>query len=121
MSDPLTIETKRETRFLRCTLTLSELLEAGKAHADKSIELAQLEADKKRVMDDFKAKTSALEAEGAQLASKISSGYEFRNVACTVWLDEPKRGSKRITRDDTNEDIGVEAMTPAELQRTLPV
>lgn len=121
MPNPLNIETKKETRFLRCTLTRDELLEAGKNQADKAIELAQLEADKKRVMDDFKAKTSSLDAEVAQLASKISSGYEFRNVACTVWLDEPKTGMKRITRDDTSEGLGVEAMTPAELQRNLPV
>lgn len=114
-----TKETRREKRFLRVNLTKDELLVAGKLQADKAIELGQLEADKKRVMDDFKAKQSMIEAEGSALAAKISSGYEFRNVDCTVFMDDPTSGKKRIVRDDTLEDVAVEDMTSAEMQREI--
>lgn len=116
---PNKLDTRRDTRYLRCNLTRDELLAAGKTQADKSIELLQVENDRKRVADDFKAKASALEAEVTSLASKIASGYEHRQVDCTVYLDDPETGRKRIVRNDTGEVVSVEPMTQAELQREL--
>lgn len=106
---------------MRCTLTNDELLTSGKRAADLQIELAQIESDKKRITDDFKAKASAVEAELTSLASKISTGYEHRIVTCTVKLDDPEPGKKTIFRDDTFEAIGVEDMTNSEMQRELPM
>lgn len=112
-------ETRKETRFLRVTLTQDELLAAGKQQADTAIHLAQIEADQKRTADDFKAKKSSASAELAILASKISSGYEMKNVSCTVRFDDPETGRKTVTRDDTHEIVAIEPMTPAEMQREL--
>ncbi|MEI8290261.1 MAG: hypothetical protein WCH99_12390 [Verrucomicrobiota bacterium] len=112
-------ETKTSRRWLLVTLTKEELLAAGKLQADKSLELAVIEGDRKRVADDFKAKTSAIEADLASLAGKISTGYEFRYVNCTEYLGEPAPDKKRVVRQDTLEVVGEEDMTQAEMQREL--
>lgn len=113
------IETKKIKRFLRVNLTKDELLDAGKNQADKLQELGRLENDQKRVAMDFKAKISALEADTHSLSNKISTGYEFRDVTCTAFLGDPKPEKKRIVRDDTNEQVGIEDMSAEEMQREL--
>jgi hypothetical protein len=112
-------ETKKIKRLLRVSLTQAELLAAGKLQADKAIELAAVDNDRKRIADDFKARVTALEAETASLAAKISTGYEYRNVPCTVYLGDPEPAQKRIVRDDTGEQVAIEDMTSDEMQREL--
>ena len=119
MAKKIKVESKVTRRWLRVVLTNEELLAAGKLHADRSIEFAALENDRKRIADEFKAKTSAIEAEACALAAKISSGYEFRYVPCTEYLGEPAADKKRVIRNDTGAEIGVEDMTAAEMQREL--
>ena len=119
MAKKIKVESKVTRRWLRVVLTNEELLAAGKLHADRSIEFAALENDRKRIADEFKAKTSAIEAETCVLATKISSGYEFRYVPCTEYLGEPAADKKRVIRNDTGAEIGVEDMTAAEMQREL--
>ena len=113
------IETKKTKRLLRVMLTKEELLVAGKTQADKSLELGTLEADRKRTADDFKAKISAIESEVGQLANKVSTGYEYRDVTCTEYLGDPEPDKKRIIRDDTGEEVAIENMTESEMQREL--
>jgi len=113
------IETKKTTRYLQCQLTTAELLEAGKAQADTSIALGVLENDRKRVVDEFKAKASALEAKGVLYAGMVATGYTFRDVACTEYLGEPSATKKTIVREDTGAQVAIEDMTQSELQREL--
>ena len=119
MAKKIKVEMKSSRRWLRVNLTNEELLAAGKLHADRSIEFSALENDRKRIADEFKAKTSAIEAEACALAAKISSGYEFRYVPCTEYLGEPAADKKRVVRNDTGAEVGVEDMTTAEMQREL--
>jgi hypothetical protein len=119
MAKKAKLETKKTKRLLRVVLTRDELLAAGKSQADKLIELGALENDRKRIADDFKAKMSALEAESANLANQISSGYVFRQVSCTEHLGTPEPTQKEIFRDDTGERVGVEEMNASEMQREL--
>jgi hypothetical protein len=115
------IERRKESRFLRCDLTETELLAAGKEQAQKTIQLAQIEADKKRVVDDFKAKESEVKAALSNLASKVASGYEFRDVTCTVHYDDPSEGKKSVHRDDSGALVAIEDMSPSEMQREFDV
>lgn len=116
---PQRIETRKLVRFLKCQLTPTEILEAGRQQASKHTEYVRVESDRKRVADDFKAKLSALDAEIGSLAGKIECGYEYRNVDCVATLGVPRPGKKRVVRLDTNEEVGVEDMTPEEMQRDL--
>ncbi len=122
MSKPITKkkpETKKSKRWLRVQLSREELLVAGKEQADKLTERTRLDEDLKRIKDDFKAKISALDARINTLTGSVSTGYEYRNVTCTEFLGEPAVDKKRIIRDDTSEQIGVEDMNQAEMQREL--
>jgi hypothetical protein len=118
-SKPKQIEQRTISRLLRCELTTDELLAAGKRLAEKSTEMAELEADKKRINDDFKAKISAIEAEVGTLVSRVTTGYEHRNVECVELYDNPERGRKTITRKDTMQRVAVEDMTFNDQQREL--
>ena len=66
-------------------------LAAGRELAESTNQLNEIESDKKRVTDDFKAKAST--AEGAnrnRCRTNCRSGYEFRQVECVVVFDDPK-------------------------------
>ena len=113
--------TTKTKRHLRCILTKDELLELGKVLAEHNGSLAALEADKARVVSDFKAKATALESEISICSNKISTGYEFRSVECTVIMNDPKAGKKMTYRDDTAERVSLEDMNPEEMQAVLPL
>lgn len=113
------IETKKSKRFLRCILTDIEKLQAGKNQADKAIEKIGLENEAKRISAEFKAKIAGCDAELAVLANKISSGYEHRQVTCVEYLGTPAPDKKRVVREDTLEEVGIEDMNAAEMQREL--
>lgn len=106
--------TKECSQSLRYTFSEPELKECGKRLAETHSKLAELERDKKRVTSDFGAKISAVKAEGSSLAEKVSTGYEVRDIACTATMDTPTIGKKRITRNDTGEEVEIIAMTPTE-------
>lgn len=110
-------ETQKTTKRLRVVLSTEELLVAGKTAADKVRELADLDDDLARVRSDLKARIDAARAELSLASARVSTGYEYRSVACTVFLSDPIVGKKRIVRDDTNEQVGIEDMSPDEMQR----
>lgn len=115
------IETKKTNRQLKCILTKEELLVKGKQAAEKTIELGALEQDKKRIMDDFKAKISGVEADLGILANAVNTGTEFRSVECIEYFGDPSPEKKRIVRQDTGDEVGVEFMSSTEMQRELQI
>lgn len=113
------LKIKKIKKHLRCILTDKELLGIGKELAESSNDLNQVENDKKRVVSDFNAKVAEKEAIIAQLSNKISTGYEYRDVDCTVTYHFPKEGFKEIKRNDTSELIETLEMTEAECQEEI--
>lgn len=99
---------------LRYEFVPAELLERGKKLAETQSKLQQLDNDKKRVVTDFTAKISAVKAEASSLADMVSTGYEVRDIPCTATMDTPTIGKKRITRNDTGEEVSIDPMTPSE-------
>jgi septum formation inhibitor MinC len=116
---------KKISMHLRCILTDEEKLAAGRELAESTNQLNEIESDKKRVSDDFKAKASTAEAQIGILSNKLRSGYEFRQVECLVVFDDPKPGEKTIYRTDIKvakkpgETVEVRRMTEEEKQRQL--
>jgi hypothetical protein len=107
-------EKKDCSQSLRYQFTDAELKERGKKLAETHSKLAQLEADKKRIVSNFGAQVSAVKAEANLLADCVSTGYELRDIPCTATMDAPTIGKKTITRNDTGEQIEVQQMTPSE-------
>lgn len=107
-------ETKDCSQQLRYHFNNEELIERGKKLSETHSKLGQLELDKKRVVTDFTAKVSAVKSEATSLAEMVSTGYEVRDIACTATMDTPTIGKKRVTRNDTGEEVAIEPMTPSE-------
>ena len=116
---------KKISMHLRCILTDEEKLSAGRELAESTNQLNEIESDKKRVTDDFKAKASTAEAQIGILSNKLRSGYEFRQVECVVVFDDPKPGEKTVYRTDIKvakkpgEKVDVRTMSEEEKQRQL--
>jgi hypothetical protein len=106
--------TKDCSQQLRYQFNNDELIERGKKLSETHSKYAQLENDKKRVVTDFTAKMTAVKAEASSLAEMVSTGYELRDIPCTATMDTPTIGKKRITRNDTSEEVSIEPMTPSE-------
>jgi hypothetical protein len=106
--------TKPCSQQLRYQFNDAELLERGKKLAETNHKLAEIKNDKARVVKDYSAKESAVTAEAVSLSGMVSTGYEVREIACTATMDTPKIGQKRITRDDTGEEVEIQPMTPSE-------
>lgn len=104
---------------LRCQLTDDEKIQAGKELAEATNELEAIEDDKKQIVSDFKAKSTAAEARVAVLSNKLRSGYEFRSVECSVTFNTPEEGQKQTVRLDTKEVIATAPMTDEEKQTKL--
>lgn len=114
-------EIVKSTQTLKCLLTEPQLLIYGARLAECSQKLGAIEAEKKRVTDDFKAQTSMAESEIGILSNKISTRSEYREVECSIVLGDPKDGIKTTYRDDTSEQIAIGPMTAEEKQRMLPL
>jgi len=119
MSETKVIETKKSSALLRCSFNTTELLDLGKKLSETHSKLAELLADKKRIVSEFTAKITAVQAEALSLSGKVSNGYELRDTPTTEFLDEPEHGKKRIVRDDTGEEVEIVKMNAAEMQRML--
>ncbi len=116
------MENKKISMHLKCLLTDQEKLQCGEDLANATNELNVIEADKKRINDDFKSKTSAAEAEVATLSNKLRSGYEFRDVPCEISFDDPEPGKKTVFRLDFPHDLAqveVREMTDDEIVKSL--
>jgi hypothetical protein len=110
-------EVKKENINLQYRFSDEERRQLGIALGEAQITLRQLD-DRKQVADEWKARISAKEAEIASLSNKVSSGYEYRDIPCTITLNEPV-GKKTARRTDTGETVWVRDLTDSERQRTL--
>jgi hypothetical protein len=114
-----TPEISKITQLLRCQISDDEQIQSGKELADATNELTELENEKAQIVSDFKARMTAVEARVAVLGNKLRSGYEFRQVECSVTMDIPEPGQKQTVRLDTKEVVSTAAMTEDEKQRKL--
>lgn len=120
-------ETKKETRILQYDFTQDEIRELGKKLASNESKIGELQADKKRTMDDFKSKLSQAEADRGLLKNKINSGHETRDIECEVIVNMPagKKTVRRLDRENdprykpSDEIVGIEELTQAERQKTM--
>jgi hypothetical protein len=108
-------------RFLRCHFTDPELLAISKSMSQAVATRAQTENDKKRMAKEFDARIASLDAEIDLASEKVRSGYECRNIACSITYNSPRIGMKEVWRDDTGELVEVLQMQASEMQEELPL
>ena len=106
---------------LQYKFTKEELLDLGRTLGESQLALRQLDDDRKMVVDEWKAKISSQEATINDLSNKTSSGYEYRNIECSVTYDVPVKGQKTIMRLDSGDVVKIMEMDDAEKQGELDV
>jgi hypothetical protein len=107
------------TLDLEVKLTPKELQEKGQEMASAMLKYDEYEEEKKAIANDLGAKMKELHAKLSSLAKVTRRKTEVRPVECTVELDTPETGTKRITRVDTKAVIKEMPMTMAERQTEM--
>lgn len=113
------LEVLKTKQSLKCIFTEQEILKLGKHLAEKTARKSQIEAEKKTVSKQFDAQIAEVEAQIEQDTSHIQSGYEYRNIDCTVTYGEPDATQKTVRRMDTGEIVEVVTLNGEEMQRKL--
>lgn len=114
-----------KTRAIKSNLdyhfTEVELIALGKELGECQLNLRRLDDDRKMVADEWKAKISSAEGHINSLSNKVSSGYEYRDIECTVTMNTPHPGDKTVTRNDTGAMVKIMPMDESEKQDELPL
>ena len=105
--------------ILKCALTTTELLVYGGEMADKQQEANELEESLASIKTEFKSKIEGATARINELASKLRSQSEHRQVPCERTYDYKAR-TVIERRTDTNGTINRREMTADESQMGLP-
>lgn len=91
----------KETRKLRYQFEDHEIEQLGKDLSEMVQSHSELEFEKKSVMKSFNEALKAKMKFIHETARKVNDGYEYRDVACEVEMNNPVYGRKKITRLDT--------------------
>jgi len=92
-----------------------EIVAESELLAQEMAEVSDLEAEKKRVADNFKGKISHVQLSMAERAKKIRDGYEYRSIECTPVPDYEEKLMRFY--DDDMALIDERPLTPDELQQ----
>jgi hypothetical protein len=104
---------------LKYTFTPEEKQEIATTLARANQRKVELEEQKKQVDADLKAQITETESAIAREARRYTTGYEYRDIDCSVVYHSPRQGFKTIYRIDTGEWVREMEMNSTELQENL--
>lgn len=107
---------KRLYEAIKYTFEPTEIRELGEALARESQTVIDLRDQKKKMTAEIGGQIKAATERVAELATKINTGCEFRDVECLVLMDTPARGRQTIIRLDTNKPVREEPMAAEDMQ-----
>lgn len=104
--------------YLKHVFSEDEKRDLALALAESVNDLQRAEDEKKAVASNFKSRIDGCQANTNNLAGKLSSGYEFRNIDCKA---KPDLDLKiwELFRIDIGELIRSWDMTPEDLEGNL--
>jgi hypothetical protein len=105
---------------LKTRLSAKELADYAQTLSEKYIDNVQLEADKKGLVAEYKAKIDVILGEMGLLSQKVSTQHEWRDVECH-WAYNWKTDKKELVREDTGEIVRVDKISQADRQRLFPL
>ena len=112
------ISTKKDTRYLKYTLTEGEVSDAAQDLAQHLGDMESLENELKAIKADMKAKIEKCTAEIKIAQRLVRDKYEMRLLPVTVEYNYTQCVVV-ITRDDTGEVVRNRKMTGEEKQQTI--
>ncbi len=110
------IKPKNEKRHLPHEFTPEELRTLGDELANETMNLQNIESEKKSVVSQYKSKMDEIKAKIQTISANIAARREFRWTDCEVRFNEPKTGKKTVVRMDNGSTVEVANMTPEEMQ-----
>jgi hypothetical protein len=105
-------------QFLSCPLSDEEKQKLAMEMADHIVEVARLDEEVAFLKKHYKEYSEPLEDRIQELAARVSTGVEERNVETEIHYDYDK-ALVRVIRTDTWEQIAERKMTKAEKQLPL--
>lgn len=105
---------------LKTKLTPKELADYAKTLSEKYIENVQLEADKKGVVAEYKAKIDVILGQMGLLSQKVSTQCEWRDVECH-WAYNWDTDRKELVREDSGEVVKEEKISQSDRQKLFPL
>lgn len=111
--------TPKHTEHLKCEFTDAEIADFARQLARANQSRGSIEQQKKEVDSQLKAEIECQNSIINRLSGLVATGSEYRAVECTVQLDTPENGRKRIVRIDTGEEVKIVPMTDADRQIAL--
>ncbi len=106
------------TTFLNCTLNDDEKQKYAMEMADHIVEVARLDEELSFLKKHYKEYADPLEDRIQELAARVSTGVEERNVETEIQYDYDA-AKVRVMRTDTWEEISSRKMTKQEKQLPL--
>jgi hypothetical protein len=106
------------SQFLSCQLTEQEQQVFAMEMAEHIVEVARLDEELAFLKKHYKEYSDPLEARVQELAARVASGIEERNVETEIQYDYDA-ALVRVIRTDTWEQIAERKMTKAEKQLPL--
>ena len=107
-------EQKLVMKELRYLFSDEEKLVLSMELAKVNQEVNKIEEAKRTANAEFRQKIAETSERVNDIAMKISSGYEYREIECEVQYHTPKRNQKTLTRTDTGE-VMIDLMTNDDL------
>lgn len=109
----------RTFETIKYPLNEQELRELGDALARETAGVIDLEKKKTARAAEISAQIKQANRRCAELAAKINSRFEMRQMEVLVLFDTPRVGMKRVVSALTSEVLYESEMTAAERQRTF--
>ena len=110
-----------ETVALRYEFSDRELADMGKQIGGIYQEKQSLDEEESAMKAQIKERKSALELKIGSLSRTLNTGFEIRQIECSLGWDQPSVGEISYFRKDTGELVKVRAQTVAERQLDLPL
>ena len=107
------------TELLKHDFSPAELSQLSEEQARQQIALREAKDGKKTTMAAHTAAIKAIEQELDELANKIRSKSEMRQVEVRFEMNTPKDGIKQVIRVDNDEILFERRMTDEEKQQKL--
>lgn len=118
------IETRDEFALLKHEFTREETAELTAGLTKGLRNISELQEQKKALGAEYSAKIKTQQAAISEIANKLDSGFEMKEMACEVDFDYPARMKRFYALKDNGKRGGIskeEPMSEIDLQIQLPI
>lgn len=113
------IALSEETRNVFVALTEDEVAKYAQEAAKITLDIGELEDQKKTAASTFKDRIDRAFCSVRELSRKVTDHRELRDVAC-IWYADTRKKKALLVRQDTGEEIASRELTAKEMQAELP-